>query len=96
MGKELIFKSLRHEKTQRVPWVPFAGVHAGQLRGYTAEEMLTNADNIVESLEEVAKLYMPDGMPISGASKTIWNGCAGRAFSRSPLLSGRRDDERSG
>lgn len=64
MGKELIFKSLRHEKTQRVPWVPFAGVHAGQLRGYTAEEMLTNADNIVESLEEVAKLYMPDGMPV--------------------------------
>ena len=49
MGKELILKTLRHEKTDEIPWVPFAGVHAGQLKGFTAEEMLTNADNIVES-----------------------------------------------
>lgn len=64
MGKELIFKALRHEKLDEIPWVPFAGVHAGQLLGYTAEEMLTNADNIVNSLKEVKKLYMPDGLPV--------------------------------
>ncbi|MDD2503504.1 MAG: uroporphyrinogen decarboxylase family protein, partial [Clostridia bacterium] len=64
MGKELILKTLRHEKTDEIPWVPFAGVHAGQLKGYTAEEMLTNADNIVDSLIEVNKLYMPDGLPV--------------------------------
>ena len=64
MGKELILKTLRHEKTDEIPWVPFAGVHAGQLKGFTAEEMLTNADNIVESLVEVNKLYMPDGLPV--------------------------------
>lgn len=64
MGKELIFKTLRHEKCDEIPWVPFAGVHAGQLKGFTAEEMLTNADNIVESLIEVNKLYMPDGLPV--------------------------------
>lgn len=64
MGKELIFKALRHEKLDEIPWVPFAGVHAGQLKGFTAEEMLTNADNIVESLKEVKKLYMPDGLPV--------------------------------
>ena len=64
MGKELILKTLRHEKTDEIPWVPFAGVHAGQLKGFTAEEMLTNADNIVESLKEVKKLYMPDGLPV--------------------------------
>lgn len=63
MGKELILKTLRHEKVDQIPWVPFAGVHAGQLKGFTAEEMLTNADNIVESLKEVNKLYMPDGLP---------------------------------
>lgn len=63
MGKELIMKTLRHEKVDQIPWVPFAGVHAGQLKGFTAEEMLTNADNIVESLKEVNKLYMPDGLP---------------------------------
>lgn len=64
MGKELIFQTLRHEKVDSIPWVPFAGVHAGQLKGYTAEEMLKNSDYIVESLKEVNKLYMPDGLPV--------------------------------
>jgi uroporphyrinogen decarboxylase len=64
MGKELIFKTLRHEKTDRVPWVPFAGVHAGKLKGYTAEEILKDEDKLVEVLLEVNKLYTPDGMPV--------------------------------
>ncbi|SHJ42652.1 methylamine-specific methylcobalamin:coenzyme M methyltransferase [Dethiosulfatibacter aminovorans DSM 17477] len=64
MGKELIFQTLRHEKTERAPWVPFAGVHAGKLKGYTAEEVLRDGDKLYESLIEVNKLYTPDGMPI--------------------------------
>ena len=64
MGKDLIFKTLRHEKTDDIPWVPFAGVHAGKLKGYTAQELLTDEDKLVESLLEVHKLYSPDGMPI--------------------------------
>ncbi|SEA19909.1 uroporphyrinogen decarboxylase [Eubacterium aggregans] len=64
MGKELIKQTLRHEATSEVPWVPFAGVHAGTLKGYTAKELLTEGDKLYESLMEVAKLYMPDGMPI--------------------------------
>ena len=35
MGKELIFQTLRHEKVDEIPWVPFAGVHVGKLKGYT-------------------------------------------------------------
>ena len=38
MGKELIFKTMRHEPTERVPWVPFSGIHSGKLKGYNAEE----------------------------------------------------------
>ncbi|MEA4922477.1 MAG: uroporphyrinogen decarboxylase family protein [Eubacteriaceae bacterium] len=64
MGKELIYKALRHEHLDEIPWVPFAGVHAGLLKGYTAEEMLRDSDKIVDSLKEVNKLYMPDGLPI--------------------------------
>jgi len=64
MGKDLILKALRHEKTDSIPWVPFAGVHAGSLKGYTADEMLTSADMIVDSIIEVNKLYMPDGLPV--------------------------------
>jgi uroporphyrinogen decarboxylase len=64
MGKELIFKTLRHENTDALPWVPFAGVHAGKLKGYSAEEVLKDADKLFDSLMEVKKLYAPDGMPI--------------------------------
>ena len=63
-GKELLFAVLRNEKTENVPWVPFAGVHAGKLKGYTAREVLTDADKLFESLLEVNKLYRPDGQPV--------------------------------
>lgn len=64
MGKDLLLKTLRHEKTDQVPWVPFAGIHAGKLKGYTAEEILKDEDKLVSSLLEVNKLYSPDGMPV--------------------------------
>lgn len=63
-GKELIFKTMHHEEVERAPWVPFAGVHAGKLKGYTATEVLTDADKLYESLMEVNRLYMPDGQPV--------------------------------
>ncbi len=63
-GKELLFSVLRHEKTENVPWVPFAGVHAGKLKGFTAREVLTDGDKLLESLLEVNKLYRPDGQPV--------------------------------
>ena len=61
--KELLFRTLRQE-TERTPWVPFAGVHAGKLKGYDATEMLTDADKAFESLMEVNRLYKPDGQPV--------------------------------
>lgn len=64
MSKDLIMKTFRHEKTDQVPWVPFSGVHAGTLKGYTAREVLTDGDKLFESLAEVHKIYTPDGMPI--------------------------------
>ena len=39
-GKELLFRALRHEPVSAVPWVPYAGVHAGKLKGYSGEEIL--------------------------------------------------------
>lgn len=64
MGKDLIFKAFRHEELTEIPWVPFAGVHAGLLKGYPADELLHDADKIVDSLKEVNKLYLPDGLPV--------------------------------
>lgn len=64
-GKELLIRTFKHEKgLPRVPWVPFAGVHAGKLKGYTAEEVLTDGEKLLESLLEINRLYRPDGQPV--------------------------------
>jgi uroporphyrinogen decarboxylase len=63
-GKELVVGTLKHQKLERAPWVPFAGVHSGKLKGYSATEVLSDADKLVGSLLEVNKLYRPDGQPV--------------------------------
>jgi uroporphyrinogen decarboxylase len=63
-GKELIFSILQHEKTSSTAWVPFAGVHAGKLKDYSAAEILQDPKKLLESLLEVNLLYHPDGQPI--------------------------------
>ncbi|MCC7207373.1 MAG: thioredoxin family protein [Anaerolineae bacterium] len=63
-GKERLLAALRHEETCRAPWVPFAGVHAGKLKGYDAQEVLHDGDKLLESLLEVNRLYDPDGQPV--------------------------------
>lgn len=63
-GRELILRTLAHEPTPAVPWVPFAGVHVGKLKGYTAREVLVNPDALFESLLEANRLYTPDGQPV--------------------------------
>ena len=62
--KDLLFATLRHEATLRVPWVPFAGIHAGSLVGADATEVLTDEDTLVKALLEVNRLYKPDGQPV--------------------------------
>lgn len=61
-GKDLIFKVLRHEETERPGWIPLAGVHAGLLKGYAADEVYQDADKLYDSLMEVYKVYAPDGL----------------------------------
>jgi len=63
-GKELIFTALRHEALSATPWVPFAGVHAGKLKGYSALDVLKDSDKLVESLLAINQLYDPDGQPV--------------------------------
>lgn len=62
--KEIVLKTLRHEPVEQVPWVPFAGVHAGLLKNYTAKEVLQDGDKLFQSLIEVNRLYKPFGQPV--------------------------------
>ena len=48
--KEILIRTLKHEETPKVAWVPFAGVHAGKLKGYTATEVLQDEDRLFDSL----------------------------------------------
>lgn len=63
-GKELLFRALRHEPVSSVPWVPYAGVHAGKLKGYSGEEILKDEKKLLESLLAVNEVYDPDGQPV--------------------------------
>lgn len=55
---------MQGEPTDKTPWVPFAGVHAGALVGYTAQEVSTDVDKLETALKAVNKYYNPDGQPI--------------------------------
>jgi len=62
--KEILLSVFRREIPERVPWVPFAGVHCASLKGYSAEEVLKDPDKLVECLLEVNRFYSPDGQPV--------------------------------
>ncbi len=63
-GKERVLKVLNHEKADRLPWVPFVGVHAGKIIGKDATEMLVDGNNLYNGVIEAAKLYRADGIPV--------------------------------
>ena len=63
-GKELLFAALRHEPLPAVPWVPFAGVHSGLLKGYSALEVLQDGQKLFELIVEANRVYSPDGQPV--------------------------------
>ena len=63
-GKDVLLKALRNELTPRPAWVPFVGVHGGQLSSVKASDYLRSADLIVAGLTEAVSRYEPDGLPM--------------------------------
>ncbi|WP_455598721.1 uroporphyrinogen decarboxylase family protein [Cloacibacillus sp.] len=61
-GKERVLKALRFEEVDRVPWVPFTGVHVAKLVDSNAEELLKNGDILVEAVSAAAERYYADGV----------------------------------
>lgn len=62
--KEVILNLLRGEKVEKVPWVPFVGVHGGTLIGCDATEVLQNEDKLFAAIMKANQLYKPFGQPI--------------------------------
>ncbi len=63
-GLSLIKKAFKLEPVERVPWVPFVGVHGGSLIGVDAEQYLKSTENMVSGLTKAIELYKPDGIPV--------------------------------
>ena len=63
-GLTLIKKAFNLETVERIPWVPFAGVHASKLLGISAEEYLKSSDHIFNGVSTVVERYKPDGIPV--------------------------------
>ena len=63
-GRQLIQSAMRCERVERIPWVPFVGVHGGKLINVNATEYLQSADSILVGMDQAVELYKPDGLPI--------------------------------
>lgn len=61
---KLINKAMKLEMVDRIPWVPFVGVHAAHLIGCNASEYLQSAELIEKGVNKAISLYNPDGIPV--------------------------------
>ena len=63
-GLKLIKKAIALEEVERVPWVPFVGVHGGFLTGVDAETYLKSSDEVIKGVSKAIDEYNPDGIPV--------------------------------
>ncbi len=63
-GRERIASAIRCEEVDRVPWVPFAGCHAGALIDVPADDYLRSSDAIVRGVTAAIERDRPDGVPV--------------------------------
>jgi len=63
-GRQRVAQAFKCQPTDRTPWVPFVGCHAGHLLGVEADEFLQSADHVVAGAAAAAERYAPDGLPV--------------------------------
>jgi uroporphyrinogen decarboxylase len=64
-GKDLIIKAFHLEEVERVPWVPFVGIHGARLLDVPGDEYLRSAGLISRGASQAVQLYQPDGLPVT-------------------------------
>ncbi len=103
-GMQLLEKAFRLEGVNRVPWVPFVGVHGARLVGVDAKTYLTSSAHIVEGIGKAIELYNPDGIPVVFdlqieaeilGCKLVWNDDNPPAVVSHPLAEGATLDQLS-
>ena len=61
-GKERVLKALNFQEVDRIPWVPFTGVHVAKLVDADAESLLKDPDLLVKGVTMAAERYFADGV----------------------------------
>ena len=64
MGKQDVIDAVRGLPTQKVPWVPYSGVHSAFLIGEPADKYLQDPDLIAKGVMFTAERYKADGIPL--------------------------------
>ncbi len=62
-GRERLLAAIEGRIIDRVPWVPWVGVHAAYLLGVSARQLFTDVDTLVQGVLRAYELYEPDGLP---------------------------------
>jgi len=63
-GLELIKQAFALQEVERVPWVPFVGVHGAHLTGVDAETYLKSSNEVIKGVGKAIEEYNPDGVPV--------------------------------
>ncbi len=63
-GRELVLRAVEGQEVDRIPWVPFSGVHSARLIDADATTFLETADLVVRGRGEAFRRYRPDGIPV--------------------------------
>ncbi len=63
-GLALVKKAFSLQPVERVPWVPFVGIHGAYLTGTDATVYLRSAEEIVKGISRAVEEYNPDGIPV--------------------------------
>jgi len=95
--KESLYSVLKGNKSPKIPWVPFVGVHGGYLINIPADEYLKSSEKIFKGISKAIELYKPSGIPVvfdlqleaeTLGCKLKWSSNSPPAVSSHPLSEG--------
>jgi uroporphyrinogen decarboxylase len=64
MAKQMLIDAYRGKRTDKAPWVPYAGVHCAYLINEPADKMLKDPALLAKGVVNAAKRYKADGIPL--------------------------------
>ncbi|MGC8604267.1 MAG: uroporphyrinogen decarboxylase family protein [Desulfomonilaceae bacterium] len=64
MGKQHVISAAKGLATDKVPWVPYSGVHSAFLIGESADKFLQDPNLIAKGVVFAAQRYKADGIPL--------------------------------